>query len=160
MLVRDGEAKNRSLWDSIQGLIAGEIRFAGNDRAAEAGLASFVRCIRASRAKVSSAEINTVSDLIDHIRKTLKYDDHLRKKFGPDVDERIGNLEELKVFSTEVEHVTEENTLPDIGLVKVQVEEESALSRFLGNIALMTDVRDAGEDTVDSVCFLIFLPDF
>jgi hypothetical protein len=160
MLVRDGEARNRSLWDSIQALIAGEIRFAGNDRAAEAGLASFVRCIRASQTKVSSTEINTVSDLIDHIRKTLKYDDHLRKKFGPDADERIGNLEELKVFSTEVEHVTEENMLPDIGLVEVQVEEESALSRFLGNIALMTDVRDAGEDTVDSVCFLIFLPDF
>jgi hypothetical protein len=160
MLVRDGEAKNRSLWDSIQALVAGEIRFAGNDKAAEAGLASFARCIKVTQAKIASNEISTVSDLIDHVRKIVKYDDHLRKKFGPDADERIGNLEELKIFSNEVEHVTEENSLPDIGLLEVEVEEETVLSRFLGNIALMTDVRHAGEDKVDSVSVLSFLAEF
>jgi hypothetical protein len=75
----------------------------------------------------------------------------LRKKFGPDADERIANLEELKTFSREIDRVTEENVLPDVGVGKTNEEDESALGRFLGNIALMTDVRDGGEDKVDSV---------
>ena len=97
-----------------------------------------------------SNEIQSVSELIDYIRENVNYDDYLRKKFGPETDERIGNLEELKLFSVEVDRVTEENVLPNIGVLEAQ-DEETALERFLGNISLMTDVRDAGEDMVDSV---------
>ena len=96
-----------------------------------------------------------MSELIDYVREHVNYDDYLRKKFGPDADERIGNLEELKTFSMEVDRVTEENVLPNIGILDEQEEEETTLQRFLGNIALMTDVRDAGEDMVDSVIYLL-----
>jgi hypothetical protein len=75
----------------------------------------------------------------------------LRKKFGPDADERIGNLEELKTFAIEVDRVTMEHTLPELGITEATLENETSLSRFLGNIALMTDVRDEGEDKVDCV---------
>lgn len=152
VLVKDTESKNRSLWESIQALITGEIRFATNDKAAEMGLANFVRCINLSRQKLAKSELATVSDLIDYVRKNVQYDDYLRKKFGPEADERIGNLEELKTFSKEVEQVIEENKLPDIGVLEGVDVEENTLSRFLGNIALMTDVRDNGEDKVDCVC--------
>jgi DNA helicase II / ATP-dependent DNA helicase PcrA len=151
MLLRDSEKKGRSLWDSIQALLAGEIRFAGNDKAADTAVAGFVQTITSAQKKLASSQIGTVSALIDHIRETVKYDDHLKKKFADDGDERIANLEELKTFSVEIERLTEENELPDIGIVEAQKEEETALSKFLGNIALMTDVRDAAEDEVDCV---------
>ena len=142
------------MWESIQALISGEIRFPSNDRAAETAISHFVRTITAAQQKLASNEIRSVSDLIDYIRENVNYDDYLMKKFGPDADERVGNLEELKTFSVEVERLTEENVLPNIGMVEAD-EEETALERFLGNIALMTDVRDAGEDTVDSVSWLL-----
>jgi DNA helicase II / ATP-dependent DNA helicase PcrA len=151
VLVKDTETKSRSLWESIQALLVGEIRFASNDKVAENALRGFVRTIAAARKTLASTEITNVAELIDYIRENVNYDDHLRKKFGPEADERIANLEELKTFSVEVERVTEENNLPDIGIVEAKEEEETALERFLGNIALMTDVRDAGEDKVASV---------
>jgi len=151
MLVRDSEAKNRTLWESVMGLISGEIRFSSNDKAAEAGLGSFIRCINLSRQKLAAGDLSTVSELIDYVRKQLQFDDYLRKKFGPEADERINNLEELKTFSKEVEQVTDENKLPEIGVLETTEEEETPLSRFLGNIALMTDVRDGAEDKIDCV---------
>ena len=160
MLVKDGETKDRTIWESIQGLISGEIRFASTDKAAETGLAQFVRCITVARRQLVEGELPTVSELIDYVRKGVKYDDHLRKKFGPDTDERIGNLEELKTFASELDRVTEENVLPDIGVADAQVEEETPLSRFLGNIALMTDVKNGVDEKADSVSlFLNFTDD-
>jgi DNA helicase-2/ATP-dependent DNA helicase PcrA len=154
VLVTDSETKSRSLWESVQALIGGEIRFTSNDRAMETAIRNFVRTITAARRILVSKDIPSVSDLIDYVREHVSYDDYLRKKFGPDADERIGNLEELKTFASEVDRVADENVLPDIGMVEVQDEGETALERFLGNIALMTDVRDAGEDMVDCVSCL------
>ena len=146
MLVRDSENKGRSLWESVQALIDGEIRFSSTDRSLKAGLTEFVRNIMAMQRKLASSEIPLVSELIDHIRTTFKYDDHLRKKFGPEADERIKNLEELKIFAVEVYRMTEDSNLPDLEIVGAEDEEETALARFLGNITLMTDVRDGDEE--------------
>lgn len=151
VLVKDAETKSRTLWESIQAILAGEIRFASNDRAAENALAIFARTITAARKKLASAELIGVAEVIDYIRESVNYDDYLRKKFGPEADERIANLEELKAFSVEVDRMTEENNLPDIGIAEAKEEGETTLEQFLGNIALMTDVRDAGEDKVACV---------
>ena len=83
----------------------------------------------------------------------MKYDAHLRKKFGPEADERIANLEELKTFANEIAKITDENELPDIGLVENL--EESPLERFLGNIPLMTEVQDGEDEKFDNVCQLL-----
>lgn len=151
LLQKKAEEQNQTLWDSIQAILTGEIKF---DKPAADGMGLFVRCITSVRAKLASQEIVDVSDLIDYLRKTLKYDEYLRKKFGAEADERIGNLEELKTFAKEVDKVTEENVLPEIGVLDVPTEEESSLARFLGNIALMTDVRTTEEDKLDCVCHL------
>ena len=90
-------------------------------------------------------------ELIDFVRNKVNYDDHLRKKFGPEADQRIGNLEELKNFAEEIERITEDNQLPEIGIGEELRVEERALERFLGNISLMTDVRDSGQDKIDCV---------
>jgi DNA helicase II / ATP-dependent DNA helicase PcrA len=156
VLVKDSDTKSRPMWDSIRALLVGEIRFTMKDTAAEAALGLFVRNIETVRKKLSSNEIKTVSDLIDYIRTQVNYDDHLRKKFGPEAEERISNLEELKTFSKEIELMMEENVLPEIGVGENQ-EEESALERFLGNIALMTDIReDQGEDEIVSSVSVTF----
>lgn len=153
VLVKDSDVKSRPMWESIRALLTGEIRFTIKDTAAEAALALFVQNIETARKKLSSKEIKTVSDLIDYIRTRVNYDDHLRKKFGPEAEERIGNLEELKTFSKEVELAIEESSLPDIGIDEDQ--EESALERFLGNILLMTDTRDnGGEEAINCVSIL------
>jgi len=153
VLVKDAENQSRSLWESIQALISGEIRFATNDKAAEGALATLVRTITSIRKKLKSNDMNLVSEIIDWLRNNVNYDDYLRKKFGPNADERIGNLDELKNFALEVDRATKENVLPDV-IVETTAEEETPLERFLGNIALMTDVQDAGEDKVDSVLYL------
>jgi superfamily I DNA/RNA helicase len=154
VLVQDSETKDRSLWESIQASIDGNLRLANHDKGAETGLVNLVRCITMAREKAGTGEVGMVSALIDCLRKDVKYDEHLRKKFGPDADERIANLEELKTFSMEIDRVTVENTLPEIRVAGARQDEETALSRFLGNIALMTDVRDGGEDKVDCVWLL------
>jgi DNA helicase-2/ATP-dependent DNA helicase PcrA len=150
VLVKKAEAKNQTLWDSVQAMLTGEIRF---DQPAKEGMAVLVRCITSARAKFASKEMVEVSDLIDYIREKLKYDDYLRHKFNAAADERIGNLEELKTFAKEVNRVTEENVLPEIGVLDTSAEEESPLARFLGNIALMTDVCDNDDDKLDCVCY-------
>ena len=148
LLQKKADEKNRTFWDSIQAILTGEIKF---DSSALENMTQFVRCITGAQAKLASKEIVEVSDLIDYLRKTLKYDEHLKKKFGAEADERIGNLEELKMFAKEVDKVTEENVLPEIGVLNALTDDESPLARFLGNIALMTDVRDNEDDKLDCV---------
>ena len=156
VLLRKAEGKNQTLWDSCQAMLTGEIKF---DQAAAESMGVFVRCITQARKKLASREIVEVSDVIDHIRQALNYDDYLRKKFGVEADERISNLEELKTFAKEVDKVTEENVLPEIGVLDETIDKESPLARFLGNIALMTDVRDDADDKLDCVCCSCSLSD-
>ena len=81
----------------------------------------------------------------------MKYDGHLRKKFGAEADDRIANLEELKTFANEIAKVTNQNELPDIGLGGTR--DESPLEKFMGNITLMTDVQDGEDSKFDNVLF-------
>lgn len=152
-LVNDSESKSCPLWESLQKLISGDLRFPQNDHAAETALATLVRTIESARQRLAAKLIPTVAELIDFVRTKIHYEDHLRKKFGPDADERNGNLEELKSFAGEIERITEDNQLPEIGVGEDRGVEESALERFLGNISLMTDVRDGEDDKVDCVHF-------
>jgi len=149
--VNDSESKSRSLWESLQALVSGDLRFSQHDHAAETALAVLVRTIESARQKLVANLIPSVVELIDFVRNKVNYDDHLRKKFGPEADQRIGNLEELKSFAGEIERITEDNQLPEIGIGEGLTVEESALERFLGNVSLMTDVRDSGDDKIDCV---------
>jgi superfamily I DNA/RNA helicase len=100
--------------------------------------------------------IPTVADLIDFVRAKVHYDEHLTKKFAAEADERIRNLEELKDFAGEIDRMTEDNELPEIGVGEAR-REESALERFLGNISLMTDVRDSGDEKIECVCLVKYV---
>jgi len=149
--IKDSESNSRSIWDSIEAFLRGETRFPINDKQAEDNLATFVRTIKLARTSLAAGQIASVADLIDFVREKVKYDGHLRKKFGAEADDRIANLEELKTFANEIAKVTNENELPDIGLGGTR--EESPLERFMGNITLMTDVQDGEDSKFDSVLF-------
>jgi superfamily I DNA/RNA helicase len=151
-LVKDSESKSRSIWESLEALISGQLRFPQSDRAAETGLAALVHTLESARQQLAAGMIPTVADLIDFVRGKVQYDEHLRKKFAAEADERVGNLEELKSFAGEIERITENNELPEIGVGEIRGEEESTLERFLGNISLMTDVRDSGNEKIGCVC--------
>jgi superfamily I DNA/RNA helicase len=150
-LVKDSESKSRPLWESLQALISGQLRFPQTDRAAETGVSTLIRTLESARERLAAGMISTVADLIDFVRAKVQYDAHLTKRFAAEADERIGNLEELKNFAGEIERITEDNELPEIG-VGQEPREESALEQFLGNISLMTDVRDCGDEKMDCVC--------
>jgi superfamily I DNA/RNA helicase len=150
-LVNNSESKSRPLWESLQAFVSGGLRFPQNDQGAERALTNLVRTLGCARQQLAANLIPNVAELIDFVRDKVNYDDHLKKKFGPEADERIGNLEELKNFAGEIERITEDNQLPDIGGEEETRVEESPLERFLGNISLMTDVRDSGDDKIDSV---------
>jgi len=147
--INDSEANSRSIWNSIEAFLRGEIRFPINDKQAEDNLAAFMRTIRLAQTRLATGQIASVADLIDFVREQVKYDGHLRKKFGPEADERIANLDELKTFANEIAKFTNENELPDIGLG--DTPEESPLERFMGNISLMTDVQSGEDEKFDNV---------
>ena len=149
LFVKDSESKSRPIWDSIHAFIRGEIRFPTNDKQAEDNIVAFVKMIKLARAKLASQQIASVAELIDFVRESVKYDAHLRKKFGPEADDRIANVEELKTFANEIAKVMNENELPNIGLV--ESPEETPLERFMGNIALMTDVEAGDDAKLDNV---------
>jgi DNA helicase-2/ATP-dependent DNA helicase PcrA len=149
--IKHSESNSRSIWDSIEAFIRGEIRFPINDKQAEDNLAAFVRTIKLARTSLAAGQIASVAELIDFVREKVKYDGHLRKKFGAEADDRIANLEELKTFANEIAKVTNENELPDIGFGGTT--EESPLERFIGNITLMTDVQDGEDSKFDNVLF-------
>jgi ATP-dependent DNA helicase UvrD/PcrA len=155
VFLRDSEKKKRTVWESVEACVRGELRFSStyseSAYSIQSGLANFAKCILSARQGLASKEIASISELIDFVRQGLEYDEHLMKKFGADGADRIANLEELKTFSKEVESVKNKDDLPEIGVLGAADEEETALSRFLGNIALMTDNRDGDDDHLTCV---------
>ena len=149
--IKDSESNSRSIWDSIEAFLRGEIRFPINDKQAEDNLAALIRTIKLARTSLAAGQIASVAELIDFVREKVKYDAHLRKKFGAEADDRIANLEELKTFANEIAKVTNQNELPDIGLGGTR--DESPLEKFMGNITLMTDVQDGEDSKFDNVLF-------
>jgi DNA helicase II / ATP-dependent DNA helicase PcrA len=141
MLIRDAQAKKGSLWASLNALASGKLQFPQNDAVAVASIRALIQVIEGLGNEHRSGQKKTVADLVHFVRNDLGYDTHLRKKFGPEVEERYGNLEELKVISKEIDNVVEQNVLPDIG-IQVNQDGETPLEKFLGNVVLMTDVRD------------------
>ena len=149
VLLKHSESKSLSMWDTIHAFLRGEFRFATVDKQAEDNIAAFTNTIKVARERLVSQQIASVAELIEFVRESVRYDAHLRKKFGPEADDRIANVEELKTFANEIAKVTNENELPDIGLG--ETPEESLLERFLGNITLMTDVQDGDDGKLDNV---------
>src|SRR3981189_1944012 len=79
VLVKKAEAKNQTLWDSVQAMLTGAIRC---EQPVKEGMTVFVRCVTSARAKFASKLVVVDLDLVLAICEKLTYDDYLRHKFN------------------------------------------------------------------------------
>ena len=146
MLVSGSQKASISLWDFIRGVAQGH---RSTEKAlpkpTDQGLSSFVGIIESSRQKLQEcADGTTPRKLLDFIIKKISFRDYLAAAHGQNEENRWANVEELLNQASDVQspNEEEEGDLPPIdGLEQHQAHPgEDALSHFLANVALSTEV--------------------
>ena len=92
-------------------------------------------------------------ELLELVIKKLNFEDHLKKEYPEDYEQRWANVEELKLQAseygvTETEPMYEDpDALPQLDDVEQTSTDlaQAALSKFLGNIALSTELQSEQE---------------
>ena len=112
------------------------------------GLRTFFDIIDTCR-KVVMDETNPVYPLalLELVIEKLRFEKHLEKEYPEDYEQRLANIEELKVQASEYTSETLDESLPELDEVeqaKVNPAQES-LTKFLGNIALSTELQSEQE---------------
>ncbi|KAJ5550893.1 hypothetical protein N7461_005591 [Penicillium sp. DV-2018c] len=143
------------LWDFIKDVIRGRRSTEKKlQKAAEQGLCVLVNLIEASRHKLEECEdASAPRVLLEFIAERLSFQEYLIRTYPLDEDSRWANVQELMHQATEVaafegEEVDKEMDLPEIEGVEQQQAHpgEEALTRFLANVALATEITTKEED--------------
>lgn len=148
MLVNGAQEANLSLWDFIRGVAQGhKSTEKALSKLTDQGLSSFVGIIESSRQKLQECTDGSAPrKLLDFIIKKISFRDYLTATHGQNEENRWANVEELLNQASDVtspnEEDQEEGDLPPIeGLEQQQAHPgEDALSHFLANVALSTEV--------------------
>jgi DNA helicase II / ATP-dependent DNA helicase PcrA len=153
-LLEEADQSSMTLWalilDNAQGTKNIKTKVA---KLTEQGLSSFVNIILTTRKKFleSAGSGLSITELIDYIVKKISFEDFLEKSNPEDHEARWANVEELISQASDYSnHVAsgyeDDEALPAIdGLV--QDDQSNALSRFLANIALASDVKSTEAQT-------------
>lgn len=148
-LTSGAEKAKLPLWDFIKDVIQGRRSTEKKlQKAAEQGLCNLVKLIEASRQKLQECEdASAPRVLIEFITERLSFQEYLIRTYPLDEDSRWANVKELMHQATEVaafeeEEVDKEMDLPEIEGVEQQRAHagEEALTRFLANVALATEI--------------------
>ena len=155
-LLEVAEAKKTSLWIHIRAVVQG---FGGSkvktSKAAFRGLGSMIDIIISMRNKIiNNPQTFSPGELLRHLTKKLDFQGYIKKSHPEDHESRWANVEELVAqaadYSVKEDHVSAENddSLPQITDVERQPGNpaEEALSRFLANVALATELQREDED--------------
>ncbi len=158
-LLEEAEIKSTTLWqvlrDAVQGNVLPKTKIS---KAAEQGLCSFTSIILNARKKLATLD-NTPSpeDLLGFIIKRLDFQAYLKKTHADDHEARWANVEELVAQSAEYQLADsngenengETDALPLIEGLNYETANaaEEALSRFLANVALATELQREDGDT-------------
>ncbi|OQD87124.1 hypothetical protein PENANT_c006G02519 [Penicillium antarcticum] len=143
------------LWDFIKDVVRGRRSTEKKlQKAAEQGLCSLMKLIEASRQKLQDCEdASAPRVLIEFITERLSFQEYLIRAYPLDEDSRWANVKELMHQATEVaafeeEEVDKEMDLPEIEGVEQQQAHagEEALTRFLANVALATEITTKDEE--------------
>jgi DNA helicase-2/ATP-dependent DNA helicase PcrA len=143
------------LWDFIKDVIQGRRSTEKKlQKAAEQGLCTLVKLIEASRQKLQDCEdASAPRVLIEFITERLSFQEYLVRAYPLDEDSRWANVKELMHQATEVAafeegEVDKEMDLPEIEGVEQQQAHsgEEALTRFLANVALATEITTKEEN--------------
>ena len=159
-LLEEAEAKKVTLWnfvrDAVQGLSIPKTKLS---KPAEQGLGNLINIILTARTKMQETG-NPLSpeQLLQYIMKKLDFQTYLGKAHPEDHENRWANVEELlaqasdcpSMLSTDTNDYIEDNdeALPIIeGLEQgIQARSEEALSKFLANVALSSEVKSESEE--------------
>ena len=152
-LIEAAELAKITLWRLIQNIVQGgpgpKTKLS---KQAHQGLTSFNRLILSTQRKVANTdEAQSPEHLLRHIIKRLDFEEYLKKTHVQDYDTRWANVEELVSQAADYPVLTHEeqyenadqDLLPDIeGLDQEHSNPPvEALSRFLGNVALATEIQ-------------------
>lgn len=149
MLVSGAQKANVSLWDFIRAVAQGHRSTEKVlSKPTDQGLSSFVGIIESSRQKLQECADGTAPrKLLDLIIKKISFRDYLMVVHGQNEENRWANVEELLNQASDVpspneEEGNKEGDLPPIDGVEQQQAHpgEDALSHFLANVALSTEV--------------------
>ena len=157
-LLEEAEARGKSLWalarDVIQGHATSRTRIS---KTAEQRLSSLINIfLTAKRKMVDTATSFSPEDLLKYIIKKLEFQVYLQKAHENDHEARWANVEELLAQASDnamsidegsAEFTSNEELLPHIeGLEQNQGNSaEEALSKFLANVALATELQREDE---------------
>ena len=148
-LTSGAEKAKLPLWDFIKDVIQGRRSTEKKlQKAAEQGLCNLVKLIEASRQKLQECEdASAPRVLIEFIAERLSFQEYLIRTYPLDEDSRWANVKELMHQASEAaafedEEVDKEMDLPEIEGVEQQQAHagEEALTRFLANVALATEI--------------------
>ena len=161
-LLEEAELKKVNLWSHIRDAFQGRQNVRTKiSKAAEQGLGSLINTVLTARNKLLDAnKPQSPEDLLRYIIKKLGLQTHLEKNYPNDHETRWANVEELVAQAAEypvlrVEDSIEEvhsDHLPSIkGLEQDRGHAgEEALSKFLANVALATELQRDDEDAKES----------
>ncbi len=161
-LLEEAEVKKVTLWthicDALQGRQSVRTKIS---KPAEQGLGSLIHIVLTSRNKMVDAnKPQSPEDLLRYIIKTLGLQSYLEKNYPNDHETRWANVEELVAQAAEYpvlhveDSIEEEDSdhLPSIeGLEQDKGHAgEEALSKFLANVALATELQRDDEDAKEA----------
>jgi DNA helicase-2/ATP-dependent DNA helicase PcrA len=153
-LTSGAEKASIPLWNFIKDVVQGRRSTEKKlQKAAEQGLCVLVNLIEASRQKLQECEdASAPRILIEFIAERLSFQEYLIRTYPLDEDSRWANVKELMHQATEVavfeeQEVDKEMDLPVIEGVEQQQAHpgEEALTRFLANVALATEITTKEE---------------
>ena len=160
-LLEEAAAKGSTLWNTVRGIIQGQITSNTKiSKVAEQGLGSLINIVLSAKKKMLDP-INPClpQQLLEYVLKKLEFKEYLEKIHSEDYEVRWANVEELvaqasdcSVAMQDIRTADDEELLPQIeGLPQnISNNAEEALSKFLANVALSTELQrdeDVDEET-------------
>lgn len=154
-LLSSAEKARKNLWDFIKDVAQGRRSTEKPlSKPSNQGLCTLVGLIESSRQKLQDCEDGSAPrKLLDYVIKKLSFRDYLTSTYGTNEENRWANVEELLTQADDTAGSEQEeqpdDSLPEIqGLEQEQAHPgEEALSRFLANVALSTELKpEAGSE--------------
>ena len=156
-LLEEAELKRVNLWSHIRDAFQGRQNVRTKiSKAAEQGLGSLINIVLTARSKLLDAnKPQSPEELLRHIIKKLDLQTYLEKSYPNDHETRWANIEELVAQAAEFPVLHLEGSIEEVDRDHLpSIEEleqdrghagEEALSKFLANVALATELQRDGD---------------
>lgn len=158
--IEEAETKKVTLWSLVRDAVQGHgIPITKLSKSAEQGLGNLINIILTAQFKMQESDSSfSPRRLLEYIIMRLDFKSYLEKNYTEDHENRWANLEELLAQASDCSprlaadpdepNQTEDEALPDIeGLEQgAQGRSEEALSKFLANVALSSELRTEDEE--------------